>query len=112
MTILSGIECPSASWMVREEQCIGRGCNVHWADGCADGDGDGKELEDDKEGNVKNASGGLWRHGHMACQELDGSWLTWRELNCVAVEQGVSDSVVRGLDESAELKLDRGREGD
>ena len=46
------------------------------------------------------------------CQELDSSWLTRCELDCVAVEQGVSDSVVRGSDESAKLKLDRGREGD
>ena len=46
------------------------------------------------------------------CQELDGSWFTRREFDCGAVIQGVSDSRVRGSDESAKLKLDRGREGD
>ena len=76
--------------MVREEQCIGRGCNVHWADGCADGDGDGKELEDDKEGNVKNASGGLWRHGHMAGASSISRWcLTISTIDSILLERAL-----------------------
>ena len=76
--------------MVREEQCIGCGCNVHWADGWADGDGDGKELEDDKEGNVKNASGGLWRHGHMAGASSISRWcLTISTIDSILLERAL-----------------------